>query len=112
MVNERLPEMLWAVLLVRTCSTSNAGNLREVADYVSQFSGKIHTRCYTHRVFESKSRDCGRVANVITATDDHRVALSPLSLLHQLPAYESWTRFSCTIQGQLASTHGCCSASA
>jgi len=94
-LNERLPEMLWAVLLVTHLPRPvMLETFREVADYVSQFQDENSIHDVTHTGFSrAKAEIVEGLLNVITATDDHRVALSPLLLLHQLPAYESWTRF-------------------
>lgn len=92
-MNDRLPEMLWAVLLISELPRSEAlETFRRVGDYVSQFADtdeSIHDISHTG-LSRIKIEALEKLLRFIVVTEEHRKALSPLLLLKELPALETW----------------------
>ena len=90
--NDRLPEMLWAALLVSELSRPDAlATFRRLADYVSQFGETDSMHDVTHSGLSSiKHEALLQLLGVIVLSDAHRTALAPLLLLRELPARDSW----------------------
>jgi hypothetical protein len=91
-MNERLPEMLWAALLIAHAPRQVAlATFRQVAHYVSQFTegDTIHDVTLSG-LARAKPDLLQGFLKVIVATDAHRAVLTPLLLLHGLPAREAW----------------------
>jgi len=90
--NDRLPEMLWATLLVTVIPRPEVlATFRGLADYVSKFSKTDSIHDVTHSgLSEAKSEVLAQLLEVIVTSDAHRTALTPLLLLRELPAREIW----------------------
>ena len=93
-INERLPEMLWAALLVSGLPRSEAlDTFRILANYVSQFRGIHPMHDVTHTglsMIEPEALE--QLLRVIVATAAHKEALTPLLLLKDLPARDRWAQ--------------------
>lgn len=102
--NERLPEMLWAALLVSQLPRSEAiAVFREVAKYVGRFSGENTPYDITHTgLSKLESQTVEEIVEIMVATDESKEALRPLTLLRDLPFREGWVR----ALGPVSSVHG------
>lgn len=93
-LNDRLPEMLWATLLVTAIPRTEAlVTFRSLADYVSKFSETASIYDVTHSgLSEITPEALAQLLEVIVASDVHRTALTPLLLFQELPAREVWSQ--------------------
>jgi hypothetical protein len=92
-VNDRLPEMLWATLLISHLPRSDALDVfREVAKYVNGVSDGDRPHDITHTGLSKLRTDIleGLLA-ILTASTERKEALRPLLLLREVPIGESWT---------------------
>jgi hypothetical protein len=91
-LNDWLPEMLWTALIIAGLPRQNAlETFRRVADFVSQFPDEDFIYDITHTGLSRIDAEILKeLLEIITATDAHRVVLSPLLLLRELPARETW----------------------
>jgi len=91
-LNDWLPEMLWTALLIGGLPRQNAlETFRIVADFVSQFPDEDFIYDITHTGLSKIDQEIlKKLLQIIAATDAHRKALSPLLLLRELPARQSW----------------------
>jgi len=92
-IDERLPEMLWAVLVIGNIERETALSFfRHIADYVSK-----NQDCYDVTLTGiSKFTEDKRIEFIKTATswsDKVKTVLRPLLLFPDLPALHDWKRF-------------------
>jgi len=92
-IDERLPEMLWAVLVVGNTQRENALNFfRHIADYVSK-----NQDCYNvtlsgiSRFTKDKRREF--IQKATSWSDEVKTALRPLILFPGLPGINHWKNF-------------------
>jgi len=92
-VDERMPEMLWAVLVVGSLGRDSAlAFFRSVADFVHKYP-----ECYNvelsaiSRYTEVERRDF--IKMVSTWSGEVKTALRPLTLFPTLPAIDDWKQF-------------------
>jgi hypothetical protein len=90
--NSRLPEMLWAALLVSQLPRPEAlGVFRGLANHIYKHKDTSCPHDITHTGISNLSPDAsGDLIRVLALTDDLRHALRPLLLLRDLPAREKW----------------------
>jgi len=95
--DNRLPEMLWAVLLVSNLQRTDALNVfRELADYLSQFRGKETSRpsdITLSGLSEFDDKILIGALKIITRTQERIDAVTPLMLLKDFPAKTKWEKF-------------------
>jgi hypothetical protein len=92
-MDERLPEMLWAILIVAQFPPPRAlGIFRRVAEYFYQFRGEKDAPCDVRHSGLSKMKPevLEGFFNTLLTEDDCREILRPLLLFHDLPARASW----------------------
>src|SRR5581483_8450020 len=92
-MNDRLPEMLWAALLVTQLPREAALNLfRAAATYIHSVpeDRKFHEVTHSGLAKVDTSR-LQEFLDVITSDSGATIALTPLLLLDQLPAREAWS---------------------
>ena len=92
-IDERLPEMLWAVLVIGNTQRENALNFfRHIADYVSK-----NQDCYnvTLSGISKFTKDKRRkfIQKATSWSDEVKTALRPLILFPGLPAINYWKSF-------------------
>lgn len=91
-MNDRLPELLWATLIVSHLERQRALELfREVAAWAQKFETVTVELDITHSGlarFDSTSLE--EVLKLICSSSDVRAVLRPLLLLKELPAAENW----------------------
>jgi hypothetical protein len=92
-IDARLPEMLWAVLVIGNIERENALNFfRHIADYVSK-----NQDCYNvtltgiSKFTEDKRKEF--IKKATSWSDEVKTALRPLSLFPNLPAVDDWKKF-------------------
>lgn len=94
-MDNRLPEMLWAALLIAELPRHVAlDTFRAVGNYVSQFADtedSLHDVSHTG-LSRAKPERLEQFIHTITVTEQHREALAPLCLLRELPGHEVWKR--------------------
>lgn len=91
--NQRLPEMLWATILVSNLPRQRAlSKFREIADYLSQFRDTDSAPFdITHTGLAKLAPEVTEeIINILVSTDDCKQILSSLLLLEDLPAEDSW----------------------
>jgi hypothetical protein len=86
--DDRLPEMLWAALLVAHLPRFEALNVfRELAEYAHQYRDTDSPDDVTHAGLEKlKPQRLLEMLCLITRTDERKYALRSLRLLEDLPA--------------------------
>ena len=88
----RLPEMLWAALLVSAFQRSDALQCFRDVGMFYQDHRDMHLLCDVSHTglatMDAQHRD--EILKIITGTQDRRAALRPLLLLASLPALENW----------------------
>jgi hypothetical protein len=91
-MNDRLPEMLWAALLISSQPRSKALNtFRQVADHIAHLDDEKPPYDVTHTGLSELGLEVREgFIKVISATDERKDALRPLLLLRELPAREDW----------------------
>ncbi len=93
-INERLPEMLWAALLIAYLTRDPAlGTVRDAAEYAEKFrdsEGQVDLSLSGLARLDSKSID--DIVGILTSNPDRRRALRPLALFEDLPARDHWVR--------------------
>jgi hypothetical protein len=81
-INDGLPDMLWAALLIAHLPRDYALSIiREVAGYAVKFRGSKEHLDIT---------DTEAIVGILTSQADRRQVLRPLALLEDLPARECW----------------------
>ena len=93
-MNDRLPEMLWAILLVTYLPREDALNIfRIVAKYIEKLPEKDRFYDITHTGLSKLSHvHLDEVLSIITARREQKEALIPLLLFNELPAQEEWKK--------------------
>lgn len=102
--SERLPEMLWAVLLITHLDREFALELfRRVAVYIQNLEGSIrfHDVTLSGLAKLSEVQRDGFVRNLVN-DKSIQVALAPLLLFPELPAYSTWQKYLAPILDDLA----------
>ena len=91
-INDRLPEMLWAALLVAHLPRDYALSIiRDVAGYAEKFRGsKEHLDMTLSGMACLDTVDTEAIVGILTSQADRRQVLRPLALLEDLPARERW----------------------
>jgi hypothetical protein len=94
-VNERLPEMVWAALLISELlpRTEALGVFRELADYTAKFrnGGTAHDVTFSG-LSRLEPEVLDGALDVLTSTDQRKKALRPILLLRDLPSRDRWDR--------------------
>lgn len=92
--NERLPEMLWAILLVTHLPRDLALNVfRQVAKYIKDLPKNDRFYDITHTgLSKLPSNRLDDVLSIITGGPEQQEALVPLLLLDTLPCREVWAK--------------------
>ncbi len=91
--DDRLPEMLWAALLITGLPRGDAlKTFHQVGNYVSRVKelGETMYDISLTGLSKSKPENLRGLLQVIIATEAHRNALKPLLLFEGLPAREIW----------------------
>jgi len=91
-VDERLPELLWAVLLVTRLAREDAlSAFRRLADKVHELQPDCGAGDITHSGLATlTSEHSEELLGVITMEEEQRVALTPLLIFPELPAKDAW----------------------
>lgn len=91
-VNDRLPEMVWAVLLVSELPRTEALDVfRDLAEYTARFrNGSTVYDVTVSGLSRLQPEVLDGALNVLTLTDQRRKALLPILLLRDLPSREKW----------------------
>lgn len=94
-IDNRLPEMLWATLLITHLPRVEALNVfREVADYINKVKEKGKPSDITHTGLSNFDPEVlNGVLSTVTRTDERKSILRPMLLLEKLPAKEQWEKF-------------------
>ena len=93
-VRERLPEFLWAILLVVHLSRKDALDVfRRVAKYMSELAEEDKFYDVTHTALSNlPSQQLDDVLSIITAAPEQKEVLLPLLLFNNLPGRKAWVR--------------------
>ena len=94
-MNDRLPDMLWAALLVTHLSQDHALNVfRRVIKYIDSLpEDKQFGDVVTHTgLSKLSSEHLDEVLSIILAQEEQRKFLTPLLLLDELPGREAWVK--------------------
>jgi hypothetical protein len=95
-MNDRLPEMLWAALLVTCLPRDQALSIvREVAGYADEHVERFrdtqdHIDVTLSGIARLGTADTEAIVGILTSQADRRRVLRPLALLEDLPARECW----------------------
>ena len=92
--NDRLPEMLWAILLVTHLPRENALNVfRQVAKYIEQLPEEDKFHDVTHTGLSQLSPEhLDAVLSIIVTQQEQQEVLTPLLLFDELPSRETWAK--------------------
>ena len=93
-MNDRLPDMLWAILLVKLLPREHALNVfQSVVKYIDSLPKGEKFGDITHTgLSKLPSEQLDDVLSIITLGQEQKQALAPLLLLDELPAKEAWTK--------------------
>ena len=93
-MNDRLPDMLWAILLVKLLPREQALNVfRLIVKYIDGLPEDEKFGDVTHTgLSKLPSKHLDDVLSIISAHQEQKQALAPLLLLDELPAKEAWTK--------------------
>jgi hypothetical protein len=93
-LDERLPEMLWAALLITGLERESALDIfRKLARWIGSHNAAKQFGDITHSgISRLRAADAHAVISVIAADDQTRHALQPLMLFQALPARQHWAR--------------------
>ena len=93
-MNDRLPDMLWAILLVKLLPREQALNVfRLIVKYIDGLPEDKKFGDVTHTgLSKLPSKHLDDVLSIISAHQQQKQALAPLLLLEELPAKEAWTK--------------------
>ena len=93
-MNERLPDMLWAILLIKFLHREHALNVfRRVIKYIDSLPKGEKFGDITHTgLSKLPSEQLDDVLLLITSGREQKQALACLLLLEELPAREAWTK--------------------
>lgn len=91
-INDRLPEMLWAILLITHMKREDALDMfRTVVDFVHKNKECFDiTQSGIAKMPTSKMAD---LLKLITLSDETKNVLRPMLLLSDLPAYQMWKKY-------------------
>lgn len=94
-IDNRLPEMLWATLLVTHLPRAEALNFfREFSNYINQFKDKGASSDITHTGLSNfDSEILNGALELIAHNNERKSILRPLLLLKELPAKKHWEKF-------------------
>ena len=92
--DDRLPEMLWAILLVTQLPRDYALNVfRKVAKYIEELPEEDRFYDITHTGLSKLSHEhLDEVLSIIAAQREQKEALIPILLFDELPAQEEWEK--------------------
>lgn len=92
--NERLPEMLWAILLVTHLPREYALNVfRQIVKYIQDLPKNDRFHDVTHTGLSKLPPErLNDVLSIIIGGQDQREVLAPLLLLDELPGREIWAK--------------------
>ena len=93
-VRERLPEFLWAILLVVHLPREEALDIfRCVAKYIGELAEEDKFSNVTHTALSTlPSQKLDDVLSIITANPEQKEVLLPLLLFNNLPGRDAWVR--------------------
>ncbi len=95
-VDERLPEMLWAALLIAHLPRESALSIfREVARYAQKFEdfdSREHIDATLSGFAHLESDSTANIIGILTSDAHRRRVLRPLALLEDLPGQEHWKK--------------------
>ena len=93
-MNERLPEMLWAILLVTHLPRDQALHIfRRVAKYIQDLPETDRFHDVTHTgLSRLPSGHLNDVLSIITEQPEQKEVLASLLLLEELPTHEAWAK--------------------
>ena len=93
-LNERLPEMLWSILLVTHLPREHAIYVfRQIAIYIQELPKEDQFDDVTHTGLANlPPKHLDNVLSIITTQQDQKEALIPLLLLEGLPGQEAWAK--------------------
>ena len=93
-MNDRLPEMLWAILLITHLPRNYVLNVfRNVSKYFKELPENDNFQDVTHTGLSKLSPEhLDEVLSIITAKKEQKEALTPLMLFGELPAQEAWKK--------------------
>lgn len=93
-MNERLPDMLWAILLVKLLPRKQALNVfRLIIKYIDTLPKDEKFGDITHTgLAKLPSKQLDDVLSIITFRQEHKQALTYLLSLDELPAKEAWAK--------------------
>ena len=93
-MNDRLPDMLWAILLVKLLSREQALNVfRLIVKYIDSLPEDEKFGDVTHTgLSKLPPKHLDDVLSIITSRQEQKQALTPLLLLDELPATEAWAK--------------------
>ena len=93
-VNDRLPDMLWAILLVKLLPREQALNdFWQIIKYIDTLPKDEKFGDITHTgLSKLPTIHLDKVLSIITSRQEQKQALAPLLLLDELPAREAWAK--------------------
>ena len=93
-MNDRLPDMLWAILLVTLIPREQALDVfRLIVKYIDALSNEEKFGDITHTgLSKLPPKHLDDVLSIITSCQEQKQALAPLLLLDELPAKEAWVK--------------------
>ena len=93
-MNDRLPDMLWAILLVKLLPRNQALNVfRLIIKYIGALPKDEKFGDITHTgLAKLPSKQLDDVLSIITFRQEHKQALTYLLALDELPAKEAWAK--------------------
>ena len=93
-MNERLPDMLWAALLVAHLPQEYALSVfREIVDYIASLPENERFGDVTHTgLSKLPSEHLDEVLSIILAREEQKQILTSLLLLDELPGRQAWAR--------------------
>ena len=93
-MNDRLPEMLWAILLITHLPRNYVLNVfHNVSKYFKELPENDNFQDITHTGLSKLSPEhLDEVLSIITAKKEQKEALTPLMLFDELPAQEAWKK--------------------
>ena len=92
--DDRLPDMLWAALLVTSLPRGNALSVfRQIAEYINNLPEDKKFGDVTHTGLSKLPSEClNEVLSIILAREKQKEVLTPLLLLDELPSREAWAK--------------------
>ena len=92
--NDRLPDMLWAILLVTLLPRDHALKVfLQVVEYINRLPEDEKFSDVTHTgLSKLPSKHVDEVLSIILAREEQKQVLTPLLLLDNLPGRETWAK--------------------